>query len=188
MRSGLHLVVSNITTEDVRNDHEGPGALLAWLDVEEVIRYRKITAAMLRRYFHVSLDIGRVPAMLGGQVFRGRATSYRLHTFEDAVIFVHDMERCLEQLDRRSLQLIAAITFMEYTEAEAARMLHVGERHIRNLYPGALDSLTEVLLHRGLLERVHEQSPCRAEVQRKRPVQRATLDDWMSRDTGKYTM
>ena len=33
--------------------------------------YRAQTERMLRRYFRLSLDIGRLPSILGGEVFRG---------------------------------------------------------------------------------------------------------------------
>lgn len=70
--------------------------------------YRAQTERMLRRYFRLSLDIGRLPSILGGEVFRGVVSSTRMHTFEDFVIFVHDMERCMEKLDPASLETIAA--------------------------------------------------------------------------------
>src|SRR4051812_24883949 len=66
---------------------------------QELSAYHDRSIAMLRRYFRMSLEIGRMPSVLGREVFRARVTSYRVHTFEDAVIFVHDVEKCLEQLD-----------------------------------------------------------------------------------------
>src|SRR3954467_11204472 len=66
---------------------------------QELFSYHDRTIALLKRYFRMSLEIGRMPSVLGREVFRARVTSYRVHTFEDAVIFVHDVEKCLEQLD-----------------------------------------------------------------------------------------
>jgi hypothetical protein len=40
-----------------------------------------------------------LPSILGLQFFRSPVTSYRAASFEDIVIFVHDVERSLEQLD-----------------------------------------------------------------------------------------
>src|SRR5664279_5311029 len=53
---------------------------------EELAFYRKHTQSMLRRFMHMSMQMGRTPSLLGEQVFRGRCSSYRLRTFEDAVI------------------------------------------------------------------------------------------------------
>ena len=57
--------------------------------------YRGRTTALLRRYFRMSLDVGRLPSVLGREFFRARVTSYHVHSFEDVVILVHDVERCL---------------------------------------------------------------------------------------------
>jgi len=37
--------------------------------------YRGRTMALLRRYFRMSLDIGRLPSVLGREFFRARVTS-----------------------------------------------------------------------------------------------------------------
>ena len=121
-------------------------------DVSETVHYRKYTEAMLRRYFQMSMDIGRVPSVLGGQCFRARVSSYKMRTFEDVVIFVNDMERCLGRLELRSLELIAAIVLMDYTEEETAEMLGMCDRQIRRMYPEALDQLTSILLESKLMQ------------------------------------
>src|ERR1700761_9015624 len=77
--------------------------------------YRKRTEALLRRYLRTSLDMGRMPSPLGQTVFRGRASCSRLRNFEDAVVFVIDVEACLKRLDAHSQMLVARITLQEYT-------------------------------------------------------------------------
>jgi hypothetical protein len=72
-----------------------------------LVFYRKRTEALLRRYMRMSMDMGRAPSVLGEIVFRGRASSHRIRNFEDAAIFVIDMERCLKRLDRPSQELVA---------------------------------------------------------------------------------
>ena len=71
--------------------------------------YRDRTSAMLRRYFRYSIEVGRLPSLLGREFFRTRVTSYRVGTFEDAVIFVHDIERCLDQLSDFERKLIGKV-------------------------------------------------------------------------------
>jgi predicted DNA-binding protein (UPF0251 family) len=114
--------------------------------------YRDRTVGLLRRFLHLSLETGRIPSLLGREVFRARVTSYRVTTFEDAVIFVHDVERCLERLDEFSCELIARITLQEYGQEEAARILHCCRKTIQRRYPEALDQLAEIFLEVGLLQ------------------------------------
>ncbi len=60
--------------------------------------YRKHTEKMLRRYLYASMQVGRAPSILGDPVGRGWVSSRPVRTFEDAVIFVLDVEKCLNQL------------------------------------------------------------------------------------------
>ncbi len=85
--------------------------------------YRDRTTGLLRRYLRFSVEVGRLPSLLGREFFRTRVTSYHATTFEDAVIFVHDVERCLEKLDDLEKKLIAKIVFQDYTQDETARLL-----------------------------------------------------------------
>src|SRR3954465_378954 len=85
--------------------------------------YRARTIALLRRYLRISIEVGRLPSLLGRELFRSKVTSYRMTSFEDAVIFVYDVERALEKLDTFGKQLIATIVFQDYTQDEAAEIL-----------------------------------------------------------------
>jgi hypothetical protein len=116
--------------------------------------YRGRTVAMLRRYMRYSIETGRVPSLLGREFFRTRVTSYNVATFEDRVIFVHDMESCLDRLDEFSRQLIARHILQEHDQEATARLLHCNQRTVRRLVPFALDQLSEILLEMGLLERL----------------------------------
>jgi hypothetical protein len=113
--------------------------------------YRGRTMKLLRRFFHVSMEIGRLPSLIGREVFRGRVTRCRVPTFEDRVIFAHDMEQCLGQLEWFSQQLIARVAFQEHSFEEAARLLHTTERTVRRRFPAAVDTLSEILLRKGLM-------------------------------------
>lgn len=130
--------------------------------------YRDYAIAMLKRYFRMSMDIGRLPSVLGGQGFRAKVTSYRMHTFEEIVIFVHDMERCMEKLDIRSLRIIAAVVLMEYTQDQAADLLGMSAQHVRRVYPQALDELSALMLDCGLMKTLSTLPP-------KKPVRRAEI-------------
>jgi len=113
--------------------------------------YRKHTEKTLRRYLYASMLVGRAPAILGEPVGRGWVSSRRAKTFEDAVIFVLDVERCLKKLGPVDRALLSRIALQEYTYEETAALLRVSVRAIYYKYPAALDRLTELLLRSALL-------------------------------------
>ena len=113
--------------------------------------YRKHTESMLRRYLYASMQVGRAPSILGDSVGRGWASSRPIRTFEDAVIFVLDLERCLEKLSSLDRQMLSRVVLQEYTQAEAATLLGMSPRAMSYKFPQALDRLTEKLLAAGLL-------------------------------------
>ena len=117
--------------------------------------YRKHTESMLRRYLYASMQVGRAPALLGDPVARGWVSSRPVRTFEDAVIFVLDVERCLDRLNSLDRQLLSRIVLQEYTQDETAALLGMSVRTISYKLPLALDRLTEKLLETGLLVLPH---------------------------------
>jgi hypothetical protein len=116
--------------------------------------YRGRTVAMLRRYMRYSIETGRLPSLLGREFFRAKVTSYTVVTFEDRVIFVHDMEKCLDRLDEFSRQLIARHILQEHDQVATGKLLHCTERTVRNYMPVVLDVLTEILIEVGLMKRL----------------------------------
>jgi predicted DNA-binding protein (UPF0251 family) len=113
--------------------------------------YRKHTERMLRRYLYASMQVGRAPSILGDPVARGWCSSRPIRTFEDAVIFVLDVEKCLNQLGALERKMLSRIVLQEYTQAEAASLLGMSVRTISYKFPKALDQLTEKLLESRLL-------------------------------------
>jgi hypothetical protein len=117
--------------------------------------YRKHTENMLRRYLYASMQVGRTPSLLGDSVGRGWISSRPIRTFEDAVIFVLDVETCLDKLSPLDRQMLSRIVLQEYTQAEAASLLGMCVRTIGYKFPQALDRLTQLLLDAGLLVLPH---------------------------------
>ncbi len=113
--------------------------------------YRKHTESMLRRYLYASMQVGRAPSILGDPVGRGWVSSRPVRTFEDAVIFVLDVERCLDKLGALDRALLSRIVLQEFTQAETAALLGMSARTVTYKYPQAVDRLTEKLLNAGLL-------------------------------------
>lgn len=116
--------------------------------------YRDRTVALLKRYLRLSVEAGRLPSLLGREFFRTRVTAYGAATFEDAIIFVHDVERSLEKLDEIDKKLLAFIVFQEHTHDEAAKRIGCWRRTIGRRFNEAVDRLTSVFLEGGLLLRL----------------------------------
>lgn len=113
--------------------------------------YRRHTEALLRRYLAVSMEIGRTPCILGNLVFRGRVSSYRMKSFEDQIIFVFDVEKCLKQLDRISREIVAHISLEDYSMMEVVSLTGESLRTVQRIHGEALDRLTRLFLETGLM-------------------------------------
>jgi len=127
---------------------------------EDLWLYRDRTIALLRKYFQMAIDLGRLPSLLGREFFRTRVTSYTRASFEDCVVFVHDVERCFDALERSSQLLIARIVLQDYTQAEAAVFLGCSRRTVIRKFPEAIDDLTALLLDRGILLSLPKHQTC----------------------------
>jgi len=106
---------------------------------------------MLNRYLRLSLEVGRLPSVLGREVFRSSYQRRQNATFEDAVIFVHDVEHCLEELDLFSQEVLVWVVLQGYSQEEASRVLGCARRTISRHLPEALDRLSEILIREQLL-------------------------------------
>jgi hypothetical protein len=118
----------------------------------ELAFYRKYTEAMLRRYLQMSMTSGRVPSLMGREMFRGNVTHCRTHSLEDVVIFCMDMEKKLARLQPMEQRLIARIALQHYSRGETAAMLGLSLRSTIWRYGQALDRLTALLLEARMLE------------------------------------
>jgi hypothetical protein len=114
--------------------------------------YRKYTEALLRRYVRMSMEAGKVPSLLGQEMFHGNVTGYRVESFEDVVIFLHDIEKCLDKLDTEQQHLISRIALQEYTLGETAELMGLKPRTVVRRYGQAVDCLTSVFLSVKMLE------------------------------------
>jgi hypothetical protein len=116
--------------------------------------YRRRTIALLRRYARASVEVGRLPSLLGREFFRSRVTSYTMRNFEDVVIFVTDMERAIEKLNPVEQKLLGMYVLEEYTVPEVARLLGCNQRMVERSIQDALDQLSQILLAEGLMDKL----------------------------------
>ena len=146
---GLQLVTAAAAAEPARQPPQPP-ATLAELPVELAF-YRKYTEAMLDRCMRLSFEAGRVPSLMGREVFRGDVSHSRVNGFDDVVHFVCDVESCLKLLGPGQQHLLRRIAMQGYTHGETAALLGIGLRTVLRRYAQALDRLTAILMQRNLL-------------------------------------
>jgi len=120
----------------------------------ELWPYRRRTVALLRRYARASVEVGRLPSLLGREFFRTRVTSYTMRNFEEVVIFAADMERAIERLNKLEKKLLAMNILGEYTIPEIARLLGCNYRTVERSLQEALDELSRILLAGNLMEKL----------------------------------
>ncbi len=130
-----------------------PSVLFGEMEME-LWPYRRRTVALLRRYARASVEVGRLPSLLGREFFRSRVTSYTMRNFEDVVIFVADMEQAIEKLNALEKKLLAMNVLEEYTVPEVARLLGCTQRTVERFLQDALDQLSRILLAGGLMEKL----------------------------------
>ena len=153
--------VSGITAETTAEVPQQPVAETRYDWREEKRRrasYRGRTVSMLRRYMRYSMETGRLPSLLGREFFRSKVPRHTAVTFEDRVIFVHDMETCLHRLDEFSQKVIGRIVLQEYSHEEAADLLGCTRMTVHRTLVEGLDRLSSILLRVGLMERLHWRS------------------------------
>ncbi len=118
----------------------------------QVAFYRKYTEAMLQRYMKLTLEAGRVPSLMGRELFRGDVSHCQVQGFDDVVIFCHDVGNCIGRLTPGLQHLVRRIALQGYSQGETAAMLGISLRTVTTRYAEALDRLTAMLIEGKLLQ------------------------------------
>jgi hypothetical protein len=146
--------LENPVTECAAKDYSEPKEAEKIDYQHDLWLYRDRTITMLRHYFRISVEVGRLPSLVGREFFRSRVTSYRAASFEDAVIFVHDISRVLDYLDEFEMSLIGKLIMHDYSQGETALLMRRQRRTISRRYLETIDKLSELFLRNGLLTRL----------------------------------
>lgn len=112
--------------------------------------FRGATVWMLRRYFNASVELGRLPSIMGREAFRSRVRC-RPASFESVVVYVLDVERCVQKLRRVDQELITRVVLQEHTLEEAARMVNMPVISVKRRLANVLDALSEMFLAAKLM-------------------------------------
>jgi hypothetical protein len=125
-----------------------------WQDAPEISLYRKYTKNILQRYFRCSIELGRLPAPLGKGLgfLRAKASAYKVSSFEDTMVFVCDVEKCLKQLSDFEQAVIHRMVLQDFSEHETALLLRCARSTVADRYRDALDTLSATFLDRGILK------------------------------------
>ena len=137
----------------------------------EMICFRGQTLALVRHFFEISSQVGRVSSLLGREFFRSRVSHHAIPSFEEQAIFARDVELCLQRLSRDNGEIITLMGLYDLSDEEVAAMIHGSRTYVRQWFAEAVDALSEIFLVAGLL---HENHPDRR--------QRQAIDDGSPKD------
>jgi DNA-directed RNA polymerase specialized sigma24 family protein len=116
----------------------------------ELIALRPYTHTLLRRYVYARYQAARVFSCLNSRL-DGRASSRPIRTFEDALVFVIDMDRCLAALPSLDREILRRTLMQNYTQDEMATLLGMSPRTVSYKFSLALDRLTQRCIESQLL-------------------------------------
>jgi predicted DNA-binding protein (UPF0251 family) len=130
-----------------------PKQAVAFDPEPETICYRGQTLAIVRHFFEISCQLGRLPSILGREFFRAKVSHRGIPSFEDQALFTHDVEHALLKLDHEALEVLTLVGLYDLSHQEAAAMLHRSEGCISQRFAEAVAQLTQIFLDSGLIRR-----------------------------------
>ncbi len=128
----------------------------------EISCYRGQTLAIVRHFFEISSQVGRLPSLLGREFFRARVSHHAIPSFEDQAVFVRDVELCFARLSEAHAEMITLVGLYSFSRDEVAEMLRCSKSWVSNRVAEALDALSEIFLQARLLR---EDRPDRRQMQ-----------------------
>jgi len=117
----------------------------------EMICFRAQTLAIVRHYFELSSQLGRLPSLMGREFFRARVTHRGVPSFEDQIVFTRDVELCISRLTADHQEIVMLAGLYNFTHEEVAEMLHISKTSVHVWFAEALDALSEIFLAARIL-------------------------------------
>lgn len=153
----------------------------------EMLCFRGQTLAIMRHFFELSCQVGRLPSLLGREFFRAKVSHHAIPSFEEQAVFTRDVELCLARLSDDHAEMIMLIGLYDFSRDEIAGMLRRTKSWVHQHVAEAVDSLSEIFLQAGLLSEgrpdrrqcqvAHRSLPADiAAVGRKKPCSSAELE------------
>jgi DNA-directed RNA polymerase specialized sigma24 family protein len=117
----------------------------------EMVCFRAQTLAMVRHYFELSAQHGRLPSLMGREFFRAKVSHHAIPSFEEQAVFVRDVELSIGKLNAEHQEIVMLAGIYNLTHEEVAAMLHISKASVSAWFAEALDALSEIFLAAGLL-------------------------------------
>ncbi len=117
----------------------------------EVLFFRAQALAIVRHFFEIASQIGRVPSILGREFFRAKVSHHAIPSFEEQAVFVHDVEAVLGRLNEQDGEMVALVGLFHYSLDDVARMLGRSRSFVAQHFAASIDRLAEMFLDTGLL-------------------------------------
>jgi len=124
----------------------------------DALFFRGQTLAIVRHFYEIASQIGRLPSILGREFFRAKVTHRGIPSFEDQAVFVHDVEQALGRLQEGDAEVIALVGLLHYSLDDVAKMLGRSRSGVATRFADSIDKLAELFLAAKLL---HENRPDR---------------------------
>ena len=137
----------------------------------EMLCFRGQTQALIRHFFEISSQVGRVSSLLGREFFRSRVSHHAIPSFEEQAVFVRDVELCLAKLTPERAEVLTLLGLYDYSFDEVGQMFQCSRTIVREWFYEALDALSEVFLNAGLLRENRPDRRQRQAVRCKPPAQ-----------------
>lgn len=119
----------------------------------ETVCFRGQTIAIVRHFFEISSQVGRLPSILGREFFQAKVSHHAVPSFEDQAVFVHDIEHCLLKLSDEHARMIMMVGLYDFSKDEVAALLRRCRSWVTQRYIEALDALTQIFLDAKVLSR-----------------------------------
>jgi hypothetical protein len=117
----------------------------------DALFFRAQVLAIVRHFFEISCQIGRLPSILGREFFRARVSHHAIPSFEDQAVFVHDVEQALARLRPQDAEIISLVGLYQYSLDEVAKLLGRSRTAVSEHFADSVDRLAEIFLESGLL-------------------------------------
>ncbi|MDR3748503.1 MAG: hypothetical protein P4M04_10160 [Acidobacteriota bacterium] len=121
----------------------------------EMVCFRGQTLSLVRHFFELSCQVGRLPSLPGREFFRARVSHHAIPSFEEQVVFVRNMQLGLERLSEEHAEMITLVGLYDLSREEVAEMLHCSRSWVYDHFACALDALSEIFPQARLLDEKH---------------------------------
>jgi hypothetical protein len=119
----------------------------------DALFFRSQTLAIVRHFFEIASQIGRLPSILGRELFRAKVSHHAIPSFEEQAVFVHDVERALGRLREQDAEVIALVGLFHYSLDDVATILGRSRSGVVRRFADSVDRLAAMFLETGLLRR-----------------------------------